>query len=204
LRLYNTNTMRANKLFKRPKAENGAGRSVKIKHLLLPEEVVEDLKLYKLCYEICLATKKDKDGNPVTVRVTYEQMLRRWMDNVGRLDSDVEKCFRKIKEDRRKEQERMAAGLGQTSEEYRENQASFDPADPELEPWKLGYTFERDGEEIEAYPGDRSPFFAKIDGRYVGMKEMLAGDWTLINSAGAELDIDQAWQVNKLIKEHQD
>jgi len=98
----------------------------------------------------------------------------------------------------------MAAGLGQTSEEYRENQASFDPADPELEPWKLGNTFERDGEEIEAYPGDRSPFFAKIDGRYVGMKEMLAGDWTLINSAGAELDIDQAWQVNKLIKEHQD
>lgn len=196
--------MRANKLFKRPKAENGAGRSVKIKHLLLPEEVVEDLKLYKFCYEICLATKKDRDGNPVIIRVTYEQMLRRWMDNVGRLDPDVEKCFRKIKEECRKEQGRMAAGLGITAEQLKGNAAAFDPADPQNEPWRLSYFFERDGEQVKAFPGAYTPFYARVDGQNIGMAKLLADGWTLQNEVGCELDFEQAQKICAIIKDRKD
>lgn len=78
--------MRASKLFKRPKAENGAGRAVKIKHVLLPEEVVEDLKLFKESYTEVLGTK-----------VTFEQMFRRWMDHVSRFDPDVVAYFQEVK-----------------------------------------------------------------------------------------------------------
>lgn len=195
--------MRANKLFKRQKAENGAGRTVKVKHLLLPEEVVEDLKVFKSCYELCLSTEKEKDGTPKIIRVTYEQMLRRWMDNIGRFDPDVVKMFNHIKEYQANEQEYMASELGLTAEEYKENLDSFEPAAVENKPWKLRYFFEKDGDEVEALPGVYTPFYAKINGRNVGMKDMLVDGWTLQNDIGVEIDFEDAHKICALIKEHQ-
>ena len=183
--------MRANKLFKRPKAENGAGRSVKIKHLLLPQEVIEDLKLYRDCYTECLG-----------VKVSYEQMFRRWMDQIGRIDSDVAQMFIQAKMTRKEEQERMAAGLGITAEQLKENEAAFDPADPVNEPWELRYMFEKDGEEVEAYLGDKAAFYAKMNGRSVGMAAMIHDGWTLMNEVGVELDINEAWRIHNIIKAH--
>ena len=194
--------MRANKLFKRPKAENGAGRSVKIKHLLLPEEVVDNLRHYRDSYSICLATEKDEAGNPIPIKVTFEQMLRRWMDQVGRFDPDVATRFVQDKQHREEEQERMAAGFGLTPEQLEENIAAFDPTDPANKPWMLKYVFEKNGEEMEAIPGDKAPFYAKIGGRNVGMRDLLFNGWIFMNELGNELDIDQAWQINRLIKEH--
>ncbi len=81
--------MRIRKLFTKEKAKNGEGRRATIKHLLLPEEVVQELKLYKDAYSVCLSREKDEWGNPVPVRVSWEQMFRRWMDQVGRFDKDV-------------------------------------------------------------------------------------------------------------------
>lgn len=204
--------MRANKLFKRLKAEKGSGRTVKIKHLLLPEEVVEDLKIFQDCYEICFSPKKDENGNPIPIRVTYEQMIRRWMDNISRIDPDVAKLFPIMKEQRKKEQERLAAGLGLTPEQLQKNEAAFDPTAPENEPWKLKYFFEKDGEEVDAIPYLGQPFFAGrlyypfyviIDGQNVGMSKMLADGWTLQNEIGEELDFEQASKLCTLIKEHQ-
>ena len=196
--------MRANKLFKRQRAERGSGRTVKIKHLLLPADVVEDLKTFQDCYELCFSTEKDKNGYPIPIRVTYEQMIRRWIDNISRIDPDVAKMFLQIKEDRKKEQERLAAGLGLTPEQLKENEAAFDPTDPENEPWKLSYFFEKDGERVEALPGIYTPFYAKINGRNVGMKDMLVDGWILMNEVGVELDFDQAVKICTLIKEHQE
>lgn len=193
--------MRANKLFKRPKAENGAGRSVKIKHLLLPEEVVKDLRLYKDIYSVCLAKEKDENGDPILVRVTFEQMFRRWMDQVGRFDSDVADKFVQIKKSRMKEQEHMAAGLGITAEQLKENEAAFDPADLVNEPWELRYKFEKNGEEVEAYLGDKAAFYAKMDGRSIGMAAMLKDGWTLMNEVGVNISIEDAWKINKIIKD---
>lgn len=71
-------TMRKRQLYTKKKAPNGQGRQAKIKHLPLPEEVVQDLQRFKDAYSIRLSRK-----------VTWEQMFRRWMDHVGRFDPDV-------------------------------------------------------------------------------------------------------------------
>ena len=47
--------MRIRKLFTKEKAKNGEGRKATIKHLLLPEEVIQELKLYKDAYSVCLS-----------------------------------------------------------------------------------------------------------------------------------------------------
>lgn len=176
--------MRANKLFKRPKAENGAGRSVKIKHLLLPEEVVEDLRLYKDIYSICLAKEEDEGGNPIPVRVTFEQMFRRWMDNIGRIDPDVQRAFEAAKASRTEQPQTF----------------DVDPAEGDI--WEMRHFFERDGEEMEAVPGDLAPFYAVVNGKGVGMKALLADDWVLMNEAGVEIDYDKAVEVSRILKEH--
>lgn len=41
--------------------------------------------MYKDAYSVCLARENDQWGNPIPVQVTWEQMLRRWMDNIGQL-----------------------------------------------------------------------------------------------------------------------
>ena len=194
--------MRANKLFKRQRAEKGSGRTVKIKHLLLPAEVVDDLKIYQYCYGICFSPEKDKNGNTIPIRVTYEQMIRRWMDNIGRIDPDVAKAFPIVKEKRRNEQERLAAGHGLTPEQLKENEAAFDPTDQENEPWKLSYFFEKDGEQVDALPGDLVPFYAKVNGQNIGISKLLADGWTLQNEVGVELDYEEALKIRALIKEH--
>ena len=90
--------MKSRKLFTRKKAKNGEGRQSVIKHLLLPEEVIKELRLYKDAYSICLSRKKDERGNTIPVQVTWEQMLRRWMDNVGRFDKDVKEYVKTARE----------------------------------------------------------------------------------------------------------
>lgn len=194
--------MRVNKLFKRQKARKGSGRTVKIKHLLLPADVVEDLKTFQNCYKLCFSTEKDKNGYPIPIRVTYEQMIRRWMDNIGRIDPDVARMFLQIKEERKIEHERLAAGLGITAEQMKENEAAFDPADPVNEPWELRYIFEKDGEEFEAYLDDKAAFFAKMNGRSVGMAAMFHDGWILMNEVGVELDFNKAWRISNIIKAH--
>ena len=89
--------MRSTKLFTRKKAKNGEGRQAVIKHLLLPEEVIKELRLYKDAYSVCFAREKDELGNPIPIKVSWEQMLRRWMDNVGRFDKDVKDYVKSLK-----------------------------------------------------------------------------------------------------------
>ena len=178
--------MRSRKLFTRQKAKNGEGRQSVIKHLLLPEEVVQALKLYKDAYSVCLAREKDEWGNPIPVQVTWEQMLRRWMDNVGRFDKDVKNYVESTKA-------HLAANPP----------APVYPVDPtEGDIWEMRYFFERDGEELDAIPGDLTPFYAVKKGRRMGMKQLFADGWVLMNEAGIEIDYDQAAEVSRILKEH--
>lgn len=180
--------MRTRKLFTKVKGKNGEGRKAIIKHLLLPEEVVQELKLYKDAYSVCLSREKDEEGNPIPVKVSWEQMFRRWMNQVGRFDSDVKRYVDEVKK-------------------YREENppAPTFPVDPtEGAIWELKYVFEKDGEELEAHLGDRSPFYAVYQGHMTGFKTMLAEGWTLMNSAGIEIDdIEVAWNINRIIWAHQ-
>ncbi|MDY6463767.1 MAG: hypothetical protein SPK80_04060, partial [Bacteroidales bacterium] len=178
--------MRIRKLFTKEKAKNGEGRKATIKHLLLPEEVVQELKLYKDAYSVCLSREKDEEGNPVLVRVSWEQMFRRWMDNVGRFDSDVKKYVDEGKK-------------------YREENppAPVYPVDPtEGEVWNMRYFFERDGDEIEAYTGYWPGFFAMVDCQERDQEEMMADGWVLMNEAGIEISPADALSISMIISEH--
>ena len=180
--------MRTRKLFTKKKGKDGEGRQANIKHLLLPEEVVEELKLYKDAYSVCLSREKDEWGNPVPVRVSWEQMFRRWMDQVGRFDKDVK--------------EYVDEGKKYRAENPPAPTYPVDPTEGAI--WKMEYIFERDGEELEAHLGDMSPFYAVVDGHNVGFKQMLADGWTLMNDAGVEIDdIEVARKINRIIREHQ-
>ena len=66
----------------------------------------------------------------------------------------------------------------------------------------MRHFFERDGEELDAIPGDLTPFYAVKEGRNVGMKQLFADGWVLMNDAGIEIDYDQAVAVSRILKQH--
>lgn len=89
--------MKLNKLVKKKRGEKGKGRATIFKPINLPEDVIEDLKLYRDIYGIKFSPNKDEGGNTIPVKITYEQILRRWMDNVGRFDPEVKKAVESYK-----------------------------------------------------------------------------------------------------------
>ena len=179
--------MKSRKLFTRKKAKNGEGRQAVIKHLLLPEEVIRELRLYKDAYSVCLSREKDEQGNTIPFNITWEQMLRRWMDNVGRFDKDV--------------QEHVESGKNHLAANPPAPTFPVDPTEGEI--WKMRYFFEHDGEELDAIPGDMAPFYAVKEGRRVGMRQLFADGWVLMNEAGIEIDYNKAAEVSRILKEHQ-
>ena len=58
------------------RGRKGEGRAVKFKALMLPEEIIQELKLYKDHYCMVESTQDDEWGNPIPARVSFEQMLR--------------------------------------------------------------------------------------------------------------------------------
>lgn len=71
--------------------------------MLLPVELIKDLKLNNEAYGILLTEEEDEYGYPIPVPVSYEQMFRKWMDNVKKFDKDVYNevdAYRRIRESR--------------------------------------------------------------------------------------------------------
>lgn len=178
--------MRRRKLFTKEKAKNGEGRKATIKHLLLPEEVVQELKLFKDAYSVCLSREKDEWGNPLPVRVSWEQMFRRWMDNVGRFDKDVK--------------EYVESGKAYLAANPPAPAFPVDPTEGEV--WNMRYFAVKDGEEIELQVGDKQPFYGKFNGKDVGLWKFLQEDYTFMNDAGVEITEDQAKIISEKIKKH--
>ena len=172
---------------RKPKGKDNTGRSTKVTSIMISQDLKDRLSELKDAYECCY-----------NETVTYDQMLARWADNVGRFDPKVPVCLEAIRRERKKEQERLATGLGITAEQLKEN----DLAATENEPWELRYMFKKDGEEVEAYLGDKAAFYAKMNGRSVGMAGMIHDGWTLMNEVGVELDINEAWRIHNIIKAH--
>lgn len=165
---------------RKPKGKDNTGRSTKVTSIMISQDLKDRLSELKDAYECCY-----------NETVTYDQMLARWADNVSRIDPKVPGCLEAIRGERMKEQERMAAGLDITAEYLKEN-----------EPWELRYMFKKDGEEVEAYLGDKAAFYAKMTGRSIGMAAMMKDGWTLMNEVGVELDINEAWRIHNIIKAH--
>ena len=116
--------MKGIKFRSKKRGPKGEGRAVIYKPRQLPVDLIEDLKLYKDAYGLHFAEDKDKWGNPIPVHVSYEQMLRRWMDNVKKFDKDIQK---EVDEYRRSRESRPDPVL-----------YPVDPCDGDI--WEMEYT----------------------------------------------------------------
>ena len=165
----------------------GEGRTKIYKPLQLPEEVISDLKLYQCVYSEYLSEEKDEYGTPIPARLTMEQMLYRWMDNVKLFDKPVYNEFQAVKK-------------------YRKENPSAPryPVNPVEGPiWDMGYLVDRDGEEYEMVPDEELYFSTVIDGEKMGVEQLINEEWTFMNDAGIEMTIEEAKAVSKKILKHQ-
>ena len=164
----------------------GKGRTKIYKPLQLPKDVISDLKLYQDAYSVLLATEKDSIGNPIPVHFTMEQMLNRWMEHVYRFDREV---FQFVLD----------------AKKFRKNNPAppMFPVDPTIGPvWDLRYLVERDGDEYFLEADDKLIFAAKIEGKRVGIEQLINDEWNLMNETGIEISMDQAKVISKKILEH--
>ena len=64
------------------------------------------------------------------------------------------------------------------------------------------FFFTKEGVKVEARPGDRTPFYAHIDGEYVGYNRLLLNGWQMIDENDAVIEEEtEAWRINRAIRE---
>ena len=62
--------------------------------------------------------------------------------------------------------------------------------------------FSKDGIMVEALPGNRTPFYAFIDGEYIGYNRLLMNGWQMIDATESVIeDETEAWKINRAFKE---
>lgn len=211
----------------------------KFGNLPLPVDLIEELRGWKLSYELAWSNPAP-DGEQY--RMTMEQLIRRLLEGVKRLDPEVW-AVHESGEKSREEQRRMMAdfrknfwgelfatktkldGLfegmineiaadgdspaaGQEQVKGKEVPAmnpdgTFQVDPTEREVWDLQYFFTNDeGEELEAFVGDKAAFYCNLNGRSTGMAMMMKNGWKLMNDAGVELTKEQAVKISQIIKQH--
>lgn len=206
-------------------------------NLPLPVDVIKELREWKLAYEEAWSDPAP-DGKLYTM--TYEQLLRRLMEGVKRLDPEVWAAHEAARKTREEQEEMMAdfrrsfwselkstkakldsfyeemvreiAEEGNTpapaGEEVKEEEGLPVPEDIEVNPtegevWDMRYFFtNEEGEELEAFVGDKAAFYCKLNGRNTGMNTMMYNGWKLMNDAGVELTKEQAEKISARIKAH--
>lgn len=179
-------------LAKRPKAKNGQKRQVTIKHILLPEELVAELQLYKQAYSDVLNQK-----------VSWEQMFHRWMESIGRFDPDVKLRVEAVKTPvTTPEQVEEPVVSEQVEQPSLKKTFPVDPTEGDV--WEMKYFFEKNGEQIEAEwaKSDKASFSFKVNNRYCGVREMKKNGWVLMNDAGIEISEEQAMVIARKRRKH--
>ena len=183
---YTLLIMKGIKFSSKKRGPKGEGRSVIYKPVQLPVDLIEDLKLYKDAYGLLFAEDKDEWGNPIPVHVSYEQMLRRWMDNVKKFDKAVQKeveAYRRIRESR------------PDPVLY-----PVDPCDGDI--WEMEYTAWRNGEEYPLTVDNELAFYAVIDGEKKGAEQLINEEYELQNDAGIVIEMKDVYRVSKKILKH--
>lgn len=171
---------------RKKRGRKGEGRATVFKAVNLPVDVLDDLRLYKSIYEMTGATEKDEYGSPVPLKLSYEQVLRRWMGKVSLFDPEVAAAFEEAKA--------VRAGQPPVYE--------VDPTEGEV--WEMRYLFTNvDGDEIPAVVDEASgTFIAEVNGFKVTHANMELNDWQLINDAGIEISREQARVIVRRIVLH--
>ena len=83
------------------RGKKGNGRATVFKAVQLPVDIIDELKLYRDVYGFLQSKTKDAQGNPIPEKVSFEQMLRRWMDNVDHFDPEAHAMVNNILRERR-------------------------------------------------------------------------------------------------------
>lgn len=178
--------MKGIKFGSKKRGPKGGGRAVIYKPVQLPVELIKDLKMYKDAYGMLLAEEEDEWGNPIPVHVSYEQMFRRWMDNVKKFDKDVQK---EVDEYRRIRAEHPVPV-----------QYPVDPCEGDI--WEMEYSAWRNGVDYSLTVDKELAFYAIIDGVKKGAQDLINEEYEIMNDAGVVLDIVQAYRVSDKILKH--
>ena len=83
------------------RGKKGNGRATVFKAVQLPVDIIDELKIYRDVYGFLQSKGKDAQGNPIPEKVSFEQMLRRWMDNVDSFDPEAHAMVNSILRERR-------------------------------------------------------------------------------------------------------
>ena len=84
------------------RGRKGEGRATVFKAIQLPVDIIDELKLYRDVYGALQSKTKDSNGNPIPEKVSFEQILRRWMDNVDYFDPEAHAMVNNILSERRR------------------------------------------------------------------------------------------------------
>ena len=149
--------MRERKLYEKKRARKGSGRAKTIP-VQVSAELHGELSMIKDAYSKCL-------GRPVT----FEQMLRRWIDRLPRIDSDVNDEYQVIRKARQESESAAVTTAGDSPAPAEDQVQSPEPvATPDVaqEAKRTEKRFVHpDGRQYLARKGDYTPYFAKVPGR---------------------------------------
>lgn len=180
-------------IFKSKKrGRKGEGRATHFKPLQLPEDIITDLKLFKDAYSWLTSDKKDEHGYPLPARISFEQMLRHWMDNVYTFDPEISEYVENVHQEWERRNVRHLEGQG-----------NINPF--EYPVWELQYSFNVDGVFYDAV-FDGETFICHDedkDADGLTLEEMYNHNWPLSNDADYEFTLEQAHEVCRRLKEHQ-
>ena len=165
--------------FTKKRGKKGNGRATVFKAVQLPVDIIDELKLYRDVYGFLQSKTKDAQENPIPEKVSFEQMLRRWMDNVDCFDPEAHAMVNSILRERR--------DLPPTYE-----------VDPFRYPVnEFRYMFETDEGEVECdfMAGTFECYDAESSYNGLSLDEMYRKNFHLINDAGYEFSLEQAHEL---------
>lgn len=168
------------------RGRKGEGRAVKFKALMLPEEIIQELKLYKDHYCMVESTQDDEWGNPIPARVSFEQMLRHWMDNMDAIDPAA--------------YEDVQSMMAHRAEHPSPETYDVDPFTYPIDKFK--YQFETDDGEVDAVFNGETFVCSEdyLDYKGKTLDEMYNQNWPLSNDAGYEFSLEQAHELCRRMK----
>ena len=161
------------------RGKKGKGRATIFKPVQLPVYIIDELKLYRDVYGILQSRTKDSEGYPIPEKVSFEQILRRWMDKVDTFDPEAHAMVNNILRERR--------NLPPTYE-----------VDPFRYPVnEFRYMFETDEGEVECdfMAGSFECLDAESSYNGLSLDEMYRKNFHLINDAGYEFSLEQAHEL---------
>jgi hypothetical protein len=168
---------RSKNIYKPLRNKHGEGKR-RYTTIGLNEEVAAELKVLVKAY------------SEVYGKMTPAQVIKRLIDvGLKRCDPEVFDAFIRLTE-------------GGMPEPVLEIVHQVDPTEGEV--WNRKYFFEKDGKKIPAEwaKSEKASFSAKINNRYIGVREMKKNGWKLRDDAGNELTEEQAMEIAQKRRKH--